>query len=322
MLRNVHGTLNMRNYVLKRIARTTTTTIRNARCFSSVEAQKQQSLAQGSMNDIKTTLLNAALEKVHTHGWTQDAIVKGALESNLALSFSGMLHEQDLIKYYMQRCNDNLKSVLSTQQQQQETSDNHHRDTPLQAMYQGIKLRLEMNIPYIKSGRWHEAMALGAKPPYSIETTCVQLEELISIIVEHSTTLHQQQEAQTMSKPEQFLLGAVYVATELHMLVDDSEDYVKTWEFLEQRLLRDFAWLQQKGNHHDNNGISIPFDNDTKVAMEAVAKSLGGAIISLAFTSPSLPNMFNTMNSSIMKGSSPQDYESPTTTTTIKKDKQ
>jgi ubiquinone biosynthesis protein COQ9 len=170
-----------------------------------------------SMHQHKQDLLQAALKQVHEHGWTQKAITAAVLDHpRLSLSMAGMITPSELVSYCMDDWNRQLQSKC-----QQQFADSSS-DTELELEFEAIQFRLQCEIPWIQSGRWHEAMAVGLlQQPLR---TRQQLHDIIETIAPHATMARQAG------------LGATYAATELHLLTDTSEQYQATWEFLKQRL--------------------------------------------------------------------------------------
>jgi len=90
-------------------------------------------------------------------------------------------------------------------------------------------MRLEMVLPYIDT--WPQAMAVGALPQNCVQT--MKLNAALMDIIWHHVG-DQTQSLEWYSK--RAALGAVYAATELHLLTDKSEGHQATWNFLGGRL--------------------------------------------------------------------------------------
>jgi ubiquinone biosynthesis protein COQ9 len=198
-----------------------------------------------SMQQHKQELLHAALKQVHEHGWTQKAITAAVLkhpQNNWSLSMAGMITPSDLVSYCMDDWNRQLASKINQQQPVNE--------------FEAIQFRLQCEIPWIQSGRWHQAMAMGMmQQPF---TTRQQLHALVETIAPHATMARQA------------ALGATYVATELHMLTDTSLNYQATWEFLKQRL----ETLDHVGGDGGNSMLLPSVGGLPADAVNAVAMSL------------------------------------------------
>lgn len=160
-----------------------------------------------------------------------------------------------------------------------------------------IRTRLEMVRPYIRSQRWAEGMALGASP-FQVQETTQHLKDIVSIIEEnvkrrfgHSTS---------MSLLDRGGLGTVYVATELHMLADSSPEYHDTWTFLKERMV-DWEQMRTSEVAASTSTISAPLGvptSDRLVAAQAVALSLGGAVLSLM--APAAKSSMNTIAGAVV----------------------
>lgn len=253
-----------------------------------------------SMEGAKIRLAKAALEQVPKHGWTRDAIAAAASEDpKLSISMSGMLSPSELVNWFMDDMNEQLRT-------KQEKGNN--------SQFSAIQWRLQQVLPFVESGQWHKGMAMGLSTPL---TTQSQLHEFIELISPPNS-----------SQAYHTALGAIFVVTELHLLTDDSPKYAETWSFLQNRLdeldahVKDFGdvdparFLGQLASSAPvpsltslaNMTNSIPV-----VAGLAVAQSLVEGAASLVFPSSSplssLPKMTNEPNA--MAGTKASDYKSP-----------
>ena len=188
--------------------------------------------------------------------------------------------------------------------------------THAQIIEWGIRTRLEMNTAFVRSKRWHEGMALGAMPVNMLETAN-HLEKMVGIIADamiqksKPSTIN---ETKSLSTVERGAIGAAYVATELHLLSDESEGYQDTWRFLNQRV-KELELAAQ------SDFSAIP-SSDMMVAGAAVATSLGGAVVSLVAPAaasgmqaiagnvmPQLMNFVQPPNLDSTVGTKAQDYD-------------
>lgn len=225
-----------------------------------------------SMHQHKQDLLQAALTQVHEHGWTQKAITAAVLDHpQLSLSMAGMVTPSELVSYCMDDWNRQLQSKVDSSSTNSE--------------FEAIQFRLQCEIPWIQSGRWHEAMALGLLQQPLL--TRQQLHAIVEIIAPHATMARQA------------ALGATYVATELHLLTDTSHQYQATWEFLKQRLETvDGAAPVMTTMMMPSMG-GLPAD-----AVNAVAMSLFEGVSSLL-----LPTSSSTTSRSTVVGTKVSDYK-------------
>ncbi len=213
----------------------------------------------------RETILSAALPHVHEHGWTDQALAHGVLSSKLPPSYIGKVEDKksDLINYFMHDCNIRLERAFEALRSNKD--GDFEIWTHSQVIEWGIRKRLEMNTPYVRSKRWHEGMALGAMPMNALETA-THLETMVKVIEKNMM-------GSSLGQMERGAIGAVYIATELHLLSDESRDYEETWNFLQQRVRE----LEQAAK---SNFSAIP-NSDMIVAGAAVASSLAGGLISL-----------------------------------------
>ncbi len=218
----------------------------------------------------REAILSAALTHVPAHGWTEQALAQAVVTSKLPPSYIGLVEDKksELIHYFMTDCNQRLRDEISFEHNQKKLSLMTHA----QVIEWMVRTRLEMNIPFVKTNRWHEGMALGALPMNALETAG-HLEKLVTIIEEamgmassSSSSSHQ-----TLGQLERGALGAVYVSTELHLLQDTSAGYEQTWRFLNDRCQD----LERAATTQLTSGYG------SIAAGTAVASSLAGAAVSL-----------------------------------------
>jgi len=217
---------------------------------------------------------------VHAHGWTERAIAEGVITSNLPPSYIGLIanKQSEIIHHFMNDCNQKLSKAF--QEKNIESENLSHS----QVIEWGIKTRLGMNLPFVRSKRWHEGMALGAMPFNALETAN-HLENMVRIIEDGMKRCsvqdpkHPSGHTTSFGSLERGAIGAVYVATELHLLSDGSVDYQDTWSFLRKRVQD-----MELAAVHGSNLLPFP-SSDIFVAGAAVASSLGGAVLSLVVPS-------------------------------------
>ncbi|CAB9499205.1 biosynthesis protein COQ9 [Seminavis robusta] len=243
-----------------------------------------------ALSNIRTAILKSSLQEVHHHGWTEDALAAGTAavkqqhgDKKISMSVVGLLSVDDLIAFCMDQWNIQLKQDLfELRHQKQSTSEKDEEKENITSnkdpLERGIQTRLQYLIPYLQSQRWHEGMALGIRGPTNALQTQRQLQEMIEIIIATSNN-HPE-----LGTTEKMALGAVYVATELHLLTDTSPQYRDTWAFLSQRM-NDWRRLTllPAGTGTSNSSSS----SDTLFVATAVASSLAGGLVSLITTNPS-----------------------------------
>eukprot|EP00455_Lapot_gusevi_P039925 TRINITY_DN4493_c0_g1_i1.p1 TRINITY_DN4493_c0_g1~~TRINITY_DN4493_c0_g1_i1.p1 ORF type:complete len:284 (+),score=59.91 TRINITY_DN4493_c0_g1_i1:40-891(+) len=173
--------------------------------------------------DPRKDILEASLKHVHTYGWTVNAIAAGAQELGYSSVSHGMFPRGaiELVEYFIGKCNTELPTKLAQMPLQEMRTTKKVRE--------GIKTRLEMQIPYIST--WHQAMALGALPQNVCNTTtniALMVDDIWHYAGDKSTDLN------WYSK--RALAAAVYASTEVFMLTDKSAGFQDTWDFLDRRL--------------------------------------------------------------------------------------
>jgi rpsU-divergently transcribed protein len=298
-----------------------------------VSLRHQSSSSAPPHNNIHQTLetrrhsiLTHALQRVHDEGWTDDAIASGTLDAGLPPSYIGQAFSStsvfgsaDLVAFFMDECNNNLRKELNSIVSGK--SDDFNNDAAAK-IYKALQLRLSMTLPFVSSNRWHEGMAIGALPQNAYRTA-QQLDEMATIVLEYVLGKN------NANALQRAIVVAAYAAAELHLLSDGNngtvasvslsgERYKSTWEFLEGRS-NEAAKLIINGP--SLSGVPLP--NPTHVmAASAVASSLAGAALSLAAPTAAalLPRamealgplqnaILNSTLGSSTKGTQPSDYQ-------------
>jgi ubiquinone biosynthesis protein COQ9 len=190
---------------------------------SSSEDSAQSEQPRESEEQIRFQILNCSLEEVKKYGWTMEAISMGAKAAGYLNVTHGILENGiiDLVYFFVTHLNRELVLKLSKL--------DLSRMTLKEKLFTMIQLRLQMLIPYIQT--WSQALALLALPqnlPQSTESLAILIDEMWY----QAGASHVDFDWYT----KRLSLGAVYVATELHMLTDASKDFADTWKFLERRL--------------------------------------------------------------------------------------
>lgn len=240
--------------------RTTNNSYYRSRTFASKSAEE-------SLHGARARILKTALELVHQHGWTEEAISAAVVSNNLPLSTMGMVTPSDMIAHFMDDCQERFQHDLNTNYIQKWADSD---DTPTSdRLVMCIKLRLQYVVPFAKSNRWHEGMALGATTNTTM--TATQLDRMVQSIAD---AIVAGSDHAPLGIMERAAIGALYVSSEFHLLADDSEGYEATWAFVESRV-REMELMAKSANL---NGV---LTGDTAVAASAVASSLGGAVVSL-----------------------------------------
>lgn len=303
------------------------------RLFSSSSTEANESnISPSSLSkedQHRRQILNASLMHVHQYGWTEEAIAQGVISAGFPPSYIGMMADSQnkplcLISFFMEESNNQLKEKLRFFCER----GGNDRVSPNRAdvMEFAIRTRLGMVQQYVNTKRWHEGMALGAMYPSNAITTALQLEELMDIIANEmantdagtpTSQLHSNNLLQPLGQLDRIAIGAVYVATELHMLADTSNEFEDTWSFLKDRV----GELELMATKQASSGLLSP---EMAVAASAVASSMGGAVLSLfapaakmsvnSMTDTILPNMMNLINrqqqhSTTPPGTHSNDYD-------------
>lgn len=323
-----------------------------------IQHPHQQWFSSSSSTDQekhKRIILTHALHHVHDDGWTDDAIASGTLDAKLPPSYIGMLGDglsyhssssslpllgnADLVAFFMEECNATLRNNLSDVASEVATSKSVSSMTREEYDHQilssriskALHLRLSMVLPYVKSNRWHEGMAIGALPQNAVRTI-QQLDAMATIVLDYATSSVSEMggdKAMVSKMPTPALRTAIvaaYAAAELHLLSDgknttfstiggkpatslrgDEEHYRDTWKFLEARSAEVARFIVHGGTTLPFSSMSsLPHPTHVITAATAVASSLAGAALSLASPAAAaamaghvhaLPNSLNALSS-------------------------
>lgn len=231
---------------------------------------------------IQRRLLQASLNHVPTYGWTSDAVAAAAIAAGLQLSTTGLIvAPRDMIHFQMDEWKDQLRQDLQKLRTEINPTYKGKPDQPehgdwesithVERLYRAMKLRLQYETELIRTSHWTEAMAFGARPD-NLPKTTKQLEELIKVIADDTTLAADK----PLSALEQFGLGGVYVATELHLLADPTRTEEETWEFLRIQIGN---WDRLRRLKPPTSGVIDPY----------TVSSVGSAVASglLSLTMPS-----------------------------------
>jgi len=267
----------------------------------------------------KRLILTHALQHVHDDGWTDDAIASGTLDANLPPSYIGMMGDglsssstlplgnADLVAFFMEECNETLKQQLATAAESEPkvstttmTQDEYYNHISSR-IYKALQQRLSLVLPYVKSSRWHEGMAIGALPQNAIRTI-QQLDTMANIVLDYALSSGSKVggggNLTTRTPAQRTAIVAAYAAVELHLLSDgkdgtfstiggksatslrgEEERYRATWAFLEARSAEVARFIVDGGGKMPD---SLPQPTHVITAATAVASSLAGAALSLA----------------------------------------
>jgi ubiquinone biosynthesis protein COQ9 len=268
---------------LSRASRSSSSTVAAAATATTeAPAQTPTPSTTTTLATLKTQLLEASIQNVHQYGWTQEAIIMAAMErrkqahSNASLSMVGLVNTSDLIYHVMNQFHCRLDQDL--QQLRNDDFDAFLASTATQRLAHAIRLRLEYQCDYINAQNWHQAMALGASPDNALQTQ-QQLKSLIELMFQHAYSYNQDSPPSSSmsgsSELAKLTLGGVYVATELHMLTDNSLDYADSWAFLERRIAE---WDQA-------TSLLPTFGSDSLFVPSAVASAFASGLASLLLPS-------------------------------------
>ncbi|EAT48775.1 AAEL000240-PA [Aedes aegypti] len=203
---------------------------------------------------VKESILTAALGYVPTHGWSKKAIAKGAESVNYSSSVNGLFPRNgiEVLDFFHKVCNQNLVEYLKLQ-----ASRNDKVQDSATFARKAIEVRLRMLIPYLQ--HWPQALGLMALPP-NAPTSLAHVLTLADDICYYAGDRSVDFNWYT----RRIGLASIYKATELYMMQDNSQDFEKTWKFLnrrveEARVLHDFLVKSEHATLHIQNAVESTF---------------------------------------------------------------
>ncbi|KAL7535975.1 hypothetical protein ACHAXR_006841 [Thalassiosira sp. AJA248-18] len=281
----------------RELTTTTTTQSRAPHFFVTWDHHRRRLSTSSSSNQTpleqrRHAILTQALQRVHDEGWTDDAIASGTLDAGLPPSYIGQASSAtspfgsaDLVAFFMDECNGNLRKQLAEDQSRQQGEENGVSSR----IHKALQIRLSMVLPFVTSNRWHEGMAIGALPQNAYRTA-QQLNDMASIVLDYALG-----KENANNTTQRAAIVAAYAAAELHLLSDGNnygtvsgnslslsgERYHATWSFLEARSTEVARLIVDGPNMPSINGVPLP-NRTHVVAASAVVSSLAGAVLSLA----------------------------------------
>uniref|UniRef100_A0A182M4I1 Uncharacterized protein n=1 Tax=Anopheles culicifacies TaxID=139723 RepID=A0A182M4I1_9DIPT len=202
----------------------------------------------------KAMILDAALAFVQSHGWSKQAIAKGAEAVNYPSVSHGLFPRGgiELVHHFYKQCNLKLIDYLK-----QETADVERVPNPSEFARKAIEFRLRLLEPYLKY--WPQALGLMALPPnapHSLANVLTLVDDICYYAGDRSVDFNWY--------TRRIGLACIYKTAELYMLQDSSAGFEKTWKFLERRmeeasLVHEFLVKSEDATHHLQNAVGSAF---------------------------------------------------------------
>lgn len=179
---------------------------------------------------IESTILTSALTHIPQHGFTQHSITAAIRGMNYsdsllsALTATGSSPELQLMVHWLKCQRQKLESYVNDPASEFHTiTDEYSRVAHL------IKKRLEYNVPVVD----HLAHGIGQLVvPYNLSQSLDELHNLSDDIAFYAGDMSNDFAWYT----KRTAFSSVYVLSELYMLQDSSKDYVKTWQFVDDKV--------------------------------------------------------------------------------------
>ncbi len=173
-------------------------------------------------DQLRRSLLTASLTFVPAYGWTSKAVKAAVRDLGRPETLAGLAGGNpgvSLVHHHLEESEEKLEEELRSWS---------HKTEDFDILRTGIETRLRMNVPLIT--RWSEALALMSMPDNVQNSLQLDL-SLVDTLWHYAGD-----EAVNLDwYAKRLALLAVYKATELAMIQDQSEDFAETWAFLDRR---------------------------------------------------------------------------------------
>jgi len=196
------------------------------------ELKKKDTQDDDREEQIKTEILDAALEEVAEHGWSRAAVAAAAVKLGHPSVVSGLVSRGgvDLVLHHINTCNQALDTWM--EEEVVKLTDNGTKKLPIgKFVKSAVVKRLMFNAKFMKSNQWVEAMAMAASPQVASESLGAMQRLCDDIWYRAGDT---STDINWYSK--RISLAAVYTSTEVFMVQDKSDGFKDTWGFLDRRL--------------------------------------------------------------------------------------
>lgn len=160
-----------------------------------------------SVDGVRQSLLNGALEHVKERGWSEAAVVAAARDLGLSPAVVGLFPrgEAELVEHFIELCN--LKCIKGLEEKQHEILKLAMNERITMALH----ARLDLLKPVIDT--WPQALAVAARPsnaPHSVKLLFSLVDDIWATLGDGSTDL--------TWYSKRGVLAAVYASTSLYMI--------------------------------------------------------------------------------------------------------
>ncbi|KAF8388707.1 hypothetical protein HHK36_025387 [Tetracentron sinense] len=188
------------------------------------QSSREERRRRVEYQDDQALVLQAALRHVVSLGWTEAAMIKGAKEVGVSPSIIGAFPRKEaaLVEFFMDDCLQRLIDKI-------DLGDELRNLMPSQRLSKLVKIRLEMQVPYIS--KWAQALSIQSQPmnvPISFKQRAMLVDEIWHAAGDQASDIDWY--------VKRTILGGIYSASEVYMLTDNSPDFHDTWTFLERRV--------------------------------------------------------------------------------------
>ncbi|CAM9488572.1 unnamed protein product [Chrysoparadoxa australica] len=239
---------------------------RRSRTLSRPFCRESASGDQGHHPDPRERVLQASLQHVPQLGWSEAALAKGAQDCGLPGVATGMFNRGaiELVDHFMENALEDLRQQCKVDQDEGEVGENMSQPTGEERLQAAMLARLQSLQPY--RSQWPQAMALGMVPG-NVKSTAKSLAHLADELA--VTSGDTSTELDWYGK--RVAIAGFYVAAELYMLSDSTDDLKDTRDFLARGMVS-----------YKSASLSPSTMADIGVGVSTAITALGSAVSSLA----------------------------------------
>lgn len=189
------------------------------------EKYHQGGESEKSESEIRTEILNNALNYVNEHGWSRRSLGLGAEDLGYSQVVEGIFARggADLVLHFVRMNNKELVEYM-----QSEITELEEKPKTSEFIRNVLEYRLRMIVPYIDV--WSDAMALLLRPNVVVDATS-ELQTMVDDIWYYAGD----KSADFNWYTKRAILAKVFISTQAVMINDQSPDFKDSWDFLDRR---------------------------------------------------------------------------------------
>jgi len=249
-------------------------------------SEKEQTQKEQIYQDPKEQIFLHALNHVNTYGWSNKALQEGAIDAGFPSPVEHIFPQGpvELVNFFLKKASDNLVTEVEKQ------NETFHSLNPSEKLFFVMKIYLGMIAPYIAT--WSQVIGLTVEAknlPNTLTNLANVSDQICALSGRRSSDMKWYFDRATVT--------GIYISTVLFMLSDRSENFSKTWEFLQQRI-DEINTLDQTPQNIQGafQGINVAANS-----ISSTISSLAQPLASQLFTTTSLGGFVNFITETTMQ---------------------